>query len=144
MRRRAAFILVFAAGCGGCDHAPNGAAAAPAAQPSAAEASDSSITGAERDSVRRQIEQNWLLDPGTPDLDKMRVVVVVDLNRDGTVQSTRIESPPENASSNWKKFAESCIRAIEKSSPLRMPAGKPYEAWKRMILVFDAKEMFGQ
>ncbi|HTO81018.1 MAG TPA: hypothetical protein VMQ73_02235 [Methylomirabilota bacterium] len=142
--RRAAFILIFAAGCTGCDHAPGEDAASPAAQRSAADVRDSSLTKPERDAVRQQIDRVWLFDPGMPELDKMRVVVVVDLNRDGSVQSAGIESPPENASSNWKMFAESCIRAVEKSSPLRMPAGKPYEAWKRMILVFDAKEMFRQ
>jgi len=133
---RAAFILIVGAGCADCDHAPSGAAP-PAAQPSVADTSDSSLTKPERDSIRQQI-----FDPGMPDLDKMHVVVVVDLNRDGSVQSARIDSPPENASSNWKMFAESCIRAVLKSSPLRMPARIPYDAWKRLTLVFDGKEMF--
>jgi hypothetical protein len=38
-------------------------------------------------------------------------------------------------------FAETCRRAVYKSSPLRMPPEKPYEAWKEMTLVFHWNEM---
>jgi len=77
--RRTAFILAFAAGCAGCDHTP------PVVQPSVADTGDASLTKPERDSIRQQIEQTWRIDPDISDLDKMRVVVVVDLNRDGSV-----------------------------------------------------------
>ena len=141
--RRTALVLLFAV-CAGCDHISSEGGAGTRVASNDPSIRDSSVTESERESIRQQIVSNWLVDPGMPDVEKMKVVVEVEMNPDGSVQSTKIEPPEQDPSPYWKKFAESCIRAVVKSSPLHMPADKPYEAWKHLTLVFDAKEMFGQ
>ena len=63
------------------------------------------------------------------------------MNPDGSVQSAKVDFGKANSHPNWRIFAEACERAVKKSSPLRMPPEKPYEAWKEMTLVFHGKEM---
>src|SRR5262249_21204064 len=138
--RWAVFILILGAGCAGCGHASNESVVRRDIDPMPATTSDSSVTEAERDSARRQIQQNWLVDPGLPGLKNMVAVVVVELNPEGTVQSATIEPSADSDNPDWQTFAESCRRAVYRSSPLRMPPGKPYAAWKRLTLTFNAKE----
>jgi hypothetical protein len=100
----------------------------------------SSVSVQEEDQVRGQVEDHWVVDVGTPGLEKFIVEIVVEMNPDGSVQSARIDPSNHNGDANWRKFAESCLRAVFKSSPLRMPANRPYEQWKQMRLVFSGRE----
>jgi hypothetical protein len=101
------------------------------------------LTEGEKDIIRQQIEQNWLVDVGMPGLGDIIVEIVVQMNPDGTVQSAKIDEGGFNGNPNWRIVAESARRAVLKSSPLRMPPEKPYQAWARMRLVFSAREMLG-
>ena len=140
MMQRAAFILIVASCSAGCDHTSDKATVA-RLEPTAVE-SEGPFTETERASIRRQIEQRFLVDAGMPDRDKMVVNILVEMNPDGSVQSVTIEDPSDYL--NWQRFAESCERAIYKSSPLHMPPGKPYSAWRKITLTFNAKEMLNQ
>jgi TonB family protein len=101
------------------------------------------LTEGEKDMIRQQIEQAWLVDPGMPGLDKMTVDIKVQMNPDGSVQSARIDESTNNGDPNWRIFAEATRRAVLKASPLRMPPEKPYEAWSKMTLHFDPRSMLG-
>ena len=99
------------------------------------------LSEGEKDMIKEQIENNALVDPGMPGLQDAIVEVKVVVNPDGTVQSANYDPNKSNGQPNWTIFAESCRRAVFKSSPLRMPPEKPYEAWKEMTLVFHWNEM---
>jgi TonB C terminal len=118
--------------------------AVPLAQCAPVEEGDSGSPEAMKASVRRQIEENWIFDVGMPGAERMEATLQVQVNPDGTVQSVRIDDSGANSDPNWLEFAESCRRAVFRSSPLRMPASVPYEEWKRMTLVFSAKDLLGQ
>jgi hypothetical protein len=74
----------------------------------------------------------------------MTITISVEMNPDGTVQSAVIEPSKDSDNPDWRLFAESCRRAIFRSSPLRMPLDKPYAAWKHITFTFKAKEMSDQ
>jgi hypothetical protein len=118
--------------------------AVPLAQCAPIEQRDDGSPMTAEESARRQAESYWNLDSSTPGLRDMVVEIAVELNPDGSVQSARIDESGDIGNPNWRIFAESCRRALLKSSPLRMPPTVPYEKWKRLTLVFNAKEMLGQ
>jgi hypothetical protein len=139
MRRCVSLFVVFvcAAGC-----AREARQAALAVQPApAASAPDGSLTEQEKESIRQQIREKWMLDVGMAGLETMTVQIDVEMNPDGSVRVARIDPGTDNGDPNWRLFAESCRRAVLKASPLRMPAGRSYTLWKRMSLVFDARAM---
>lgn len=84
---------------------------------------------AEIDGIKRHIENNWLRPPGLKAED-LTAIVVVKLNADGTVKSTKIEQ-----SSGEVFYDNSLIRAINKASPLPIPAAK-YEKFSVLELYF--------
>jgi outer membrane biosynthesis protein TonB len=99
------------------------------------------ITEGERDMIRQQIEEHASVDPGMPGIEDMVVEVKVIMNPDGSVQNAMYDQRSSNGHPNWRIFAEACVRAVYKSSPLRMPPEKPYGAWKDMRIVFHGREM---
>jgi hypothetical protein len=99
------------------------------------------LSEGEKDLIKQQIEENSLVDPGMPGIEGFIVEVKVVLNPDGTVQTAKADFSKSNGHPNWGIFARTCERSVYKSSPLRMPADKPYAAWKEMTLVFHGKEM---
>ena len=74
-------------------------------------------------------------------LETMAVQIDVEMNPDGSVQAAKIDPAGDNGNPNWHQFAATCLRAVLKSSPLRMPADKPYAAWKHMTLKFNARDL---
>jgi hypothetical protein len=102
---------------------------------------DESLSEREKDYIRQQIQENWILDVGMAGLEAMTVQIEVAMNPDGSVQTARIDPATDNGNPNWRSFAQSCLRAVLRASPLRMPAKWPYAAWKRMTLVFNGREM---
>ena len=79
-----------------------------------------------------------------PGLGSMAVQIDVEMNADGSVQAAKIDPAGDNGNPTWRQFAVACLRAVLKSSPLRMPAGKPYAVWKQMTLRFDARDLTTQ
>lgn len=131
-------LLLFGFGCSSPPHAPNGLAADPTAD------ADDSFSQREKDGVRRQVEERAVIDPGMPGLEEMQVAIIVEMNPDGSVQSARIDPASIRDDPNWKLFAENCLRAIYRASPLKMPPDKPYAAWKTITFVFNGRAMMGQ
>jgi hypothetical protein len=134
VKRAVALIVLLSWNCAGCvegGHAD--AAPAPGTQTTWSETN--------KGVVRQQIEDHLAIDPGMAGLEGFVVEIDVIMNPDGSVQSAKIEPSRDDGNPNWKQFAEACVRAVLKSSPLKMPPDKPYELWRRMTLVFHGREM---
>lgn len=134
MNRAVALFVLLSFSCAGC---------AQGKRTDGAPAQDAQSTWpeAEKDTVRHQVESHMRIDPGMAGLEKFVVEIVVVMNPDGSVQSARIDPSGDNGHPNWRVFADQCLRAVLKSSPLRMPPDQPYQAWKTMTFVFHGREM---
>ncbi|MCP4356070.1 MAG: TonB C-terminal domain-containing protein [Proteobacteria bacterium] len=80
--------------------------------------------------IRKQIESNWYKTAGANKQRKLEAVVELDVDRDGSVNKVEVVE-----SSGFGYFDRGLQRAIRKSSPLAIPAGK-YEIYKTIILTF--------
>ena len=81
--------------------------------------------------IKSKIEQNWYRPPGIARLDKLKVMIMVKVNRDGTVSSMDVKE-----SSGEAFFDNSILRAVRKSVPLPIPADK-YDVFKTIQLTFN-------
>jgi outer membrane biosynthesis protein TonB len=92
----------------------------------------------EEDAIRRQIEPHWNYNPGLPGIEKMKVVVIVTMNPDGTVQKVDFEDPQAvYGDPNFRAFAESAARAVLLTGHLKMPPNRPYDVWRRIFMDFQ-------
>lgn len=141
MRPHFAALLCVLLACGSCAGQTNGSS--PGAQSKATRSPEQSASPAPSgdELVREQVRSNWIVDVGLAGLETMVVVIAAEMNPDGSVQSATIDPSTDNGNPNWPVFAQSCLRALLKSSPLRMPKDKPYEAWRRLTLRFTGKEI---
>ena len=130
-------LLLILTGCSSGANSAAGGSVVPANEEEVA----ASFSQREQDAVRRQIEDHWIIDAGMPGLEQMHVAITVDMNPNGSVQSASFDRAEIKDDPNWKLFAESCRRAIFRASPLRMPPDKPYALWKKMTLVFSARDL---
>lgn len=81
--------------------------------------------------LKRHIEKNWYRPPGMDALDRMKVVVMIDVNRDGTVSGMEVVH-----SSGRRFFDNSILRAVRKSVPLPLPPEK-YDMFKTIQISFN-------
>lgn len=81
--------------------------------------------------LKKHIEQNWYRPPGIKGLDDLSVIVLVSLNRDGSVTNMEL-----TRSSGEAFFDNSLLRAVRKSVPLPIPAEK-YDLYKKIELRFN-------
>ena len=81
--------------------------------------------------MKRLIEKNWYRTPGVAGLDRLQVVVMIRVNRDGTISSMEVVE-----SSGRKSFDNSILRAVRKSVPLPIPEGK-YEIFRTIQISFN-------
>lgn len=100
-------------------------------------------TGPEKEGIIKQIEQNWSVDPGRPNIDKMTIVLKVQINPDGSVAHADIapESAGQYASdANFHSAADEALRAVYKTTHINFPAEK-YDTFKDLKLVFHPIDM---
>lgn len=102
----------------------------------------------EKDAIRQQIMQNWSLSSasGAKDAQSMVVTLRIKLLPDGTVQDVKIENTMRyNTDTFFRAMADSTVRAVMKSSPLKNLPPEKYDVkdgWREIELNFDPKEMF--
>lgn len=97
-------------------------------------------TASEKEMIRAHVQPHWFLDPGMKGLSQLFVEIRVKVGPDGTVQSAQVvNSAPSGTERQFQAFAESARRAVLKSSPIPIPAGK-YDSFKDMVLVFRPED----
>jgi hypothetical protein len=90
----------------------------------------------EIDALMRQIGTCWTLPAGVDDLDQV-VRLRVSVRPDRTVEEVTIEDQARLASDpEFRAIAESAERAVERCSPLELPAGK-YAIWREIDMNFN-------
>ncbi len=89
-------------------------------------------TDNERALITRHIEAFWFRPAGLKDMDKMKTLIEVRLNPDGT-----LAAPPViiKKSGNFA-YDESLLRAVRKAIPIPIPIGK-YDDFKELDLYFS-------
>jgi len=97
----------------------------------------------EEDLLTAQIFSCWSIPLGLPYDEDLVVKIKLELNQDGTIKKAEIldsDRMNEVGQGFYKVLAESALRAIRLSEPLRVPT-TGYERWKDLQLNFDAKKM---
>ena len=87
------------------------------------------FTDADEQSIREQVEQNWNLGSlsGSPELAGLVVQLRVELLLDGTVTKVDIEND-QPGNPTFRQVADSAMRAVMQSSPLKLPPGANFGA----------------
>jgi hypothetical protein len=135
LQRALATVCVLAcmasSGCGSEDGMPSPKTERPADGSAAAESqltSEIPISKSEEASIRDQVEQNWNLGElaGSPNL----AGIVVELRvPDGTITKVEVMNDEPDVP-EFRQVAESAMRAVMISNPLKLPPGKYYPAMR--------------
>ena len=97
------------------------------------------MTVNELNALKERLAQCWSPPIGWTDPAEVRVVLMLDLNMDGTVAGVpEVLESPQGQYSN--AAPESAIRAVHKCDPYILPAEK-YDAWKQVKITFDPRDM---
>ncbi len=91
------------------------------------------------DAIRRQVEENWSLPAGAREARELMVEIHIVLLPDGTVRAVeivdkaRLGRPGEEF---FRSMAESAVRAVRRSSPIRDLPPEKYEQWREITFRF--------
>jgi colicin import membrane protein len=99
------------------------------------------MTANELEALRARLAQCWSPPLGWTDPSEVRVVLMLNLNQDGTVNGAPevVESPQGQYSTT---APESAVRAVRRCAPYNLPADK-YDAWRQVRVTFDPRDMGG-
>jgi hypothetical protein len=102
---------------------------------------DPQMTANELDALRARLGKCWSPPIGWTDPAEVRVVVVLSLNPDGTVNGDPqvLEGPQGRYA---QAAPESALRAVRRCAPYTLPPEK-YESWKQVKVTFDPTDMGG-
>lgn len=99
----------------------------------------------EKDAIKQQIMRNWTVLSGAKDAGDMIVTLHIMLGRDGAVQDVSIADNLKYSTDKFfRAMADSAIRAVRKSSPLKDLPPEKYDVrdgWRELELRFDPSEM---
>ncbi len=98
------------------------------------------------DTIRSQIQRNWLVPAGARDVHEMRVTLRLQLRRDGTVERVEVDERDRMRMQSdpfYRTMAESAVRAVRKAEQFQYLPPKKYQQWRDIKLTFDIREMFG-
>ncbi len=102
---------------------------------------DAEMTATELDALRARLAQCWSPPIGWTDPSEVRVVLVMSLNPDGSVNGD--PEVVERPAGRYEQAApESALRAVRRCAPYTLPPDK-YESWKQVKITFDPVEMGG-
>ncbi|MEX0852941.1 MAG: hypothetical protein WD036_06625 [Bauldia sp.] len=113
----------------------------PAAFGTASGSPDAKMTESELDALRARLAQCWSPPLGWTDPSEVRVVLMVHLNADGSVNGAPqvVEAP----GGRYAQLApESAARAVRRCAPYILPPEK-YDTWKQVRVTFDPTDMSG-
>ena len=93
------------------------------------------------DRLRAHISQCWSPPIGAKGADNLKVDILLELERDGTVKRAEIQNTNRfNQDKTYKVAAEAALRAVIGCGKLPLPPEK-YDFWKTFIFGFDPKNM---
>jgi colicin import membrane protein len=100
------------------------------------------LSQSEIDALRDRLRQCWNPPAGAMDGGRLKVVLAVQFNQDGSVAR-----PPQLVAGTPSQFgpamAESAVRAVLTCQPFKMLKPEHYQQWKDIEITFDPREMFG-
>ncbi|MEE2655206.1 MAG: hypothetical protein VX434_05555 [Pseudomonadota bacterium] len=94
------------------------------------------------ESVREQVVPCWHIPGGSKDAQKMKIMVRIKLNRDGTLIAgfpRVVDKFRFKTDRSFRVVAESAIRALHRCSPLDLPY-RDYKIWNDITFKFDPSE----
>jgi len=98
------------------------------------------LTMSELDALRRQIARCWTLPVGIEGLRDMVVQLRIQVRPDRSVQRVTIEDQTRiEQETTFRAVAESARRAVERCSPLDLPADK-YALWRDIMMSFHPED----
>lgn len=97
------------------------------------------MTANELDALRARLAQCWNPPIGWVDPAEVRVVLILSLNADGSVngQPQIVEAPQGQFA---RQAPESALRAVRRCAPYILPPEK-YDAWREVKVTFDPQDM---
>lgn len=105
------------------------------------------VTMTELDAMRRQVidrvKDCWNINPGSKGAENLAVLVRMQMNPDGTVQSATIEDQARfNTDPFFQSAAEAARRAVlnPRCNPITLPPDK-YQVWREIVINFDPREL---
>lgn len=118
----------------------------PAKKPIAAATPASAVGPAQKAAldaeIRRQIKPYWKAPTGA-DVELLRTIVAVELNRDGSISGApqAIETTGQNASNSAqvKLHQELAVKAIRLAAPFKLPADLYDNGWQSLRIAFDKR-----
>jgi tetratricopeptide (TPR) repeat protein len=96
------------------------------------------LTADELDGLRSRLVQCWDPPPGFTDPAQVRVILMLNLNRDGSFGNAEVLESPQGQYSN--SAPESAVRAVRRCAPYNLPPEK-YDAWKQVRVTFEPRDM---
>lgn len=98
--------------------------------------------------IRKQIQQCWIVPAGARDAERLVVKLSFSLNRDGSLArppSTVDDAQMMAAGGPFYRTAvESARRAVLECTPIRDLPTESYDYWRENTLIFDPREILGQ
>jgi outer membrane biosynthesis protein TonB len=92
--------------------------------------------------IRRQIKPYWKAPTGS-DVEQLRTIVAVDLNRDGSISGVpqAVETTGQTASNRGQVqlHQELAIKAIKLAAPFKLPADLYANGWQSLRIAFDKR-----
>lgn len=105
------------------------------------------VTMTELDAMRRQVISQvapcWNINPGSKGAENLAVVVRMQMNPDGTVQSASIEDQARYFSEPFfQSAADAAKRAVlnPRCNPIKLPPDK-YQVWREILINFDPRDL---
>ena len=115
-------------------------------RPQRSEIDTAQMAASLRSLIRAQVEPCWSVPAGARGAEELQVKIRIYLLPNGAlarapeiVDSTRMYAPGQEF---FRVAAESARRAIQRCSPLKLPADT-YDIWRETELIFDPKDMLG-
>lgn len=89
-------------------------------------------------SIKEQTERNWYPPVKASNIEDVRVILYIALNENGSLNEVKIKDVicPPHSDETCKLTAESCIKAVKKTVPYKLPLTE-YETWKEFNMMFD-------
>ncbi|PCJ27354.1 MAG: hypothetical protein COA94_04125 [Rickettsiales bacterium] len=104
---------------------------------------DSPLSITENLLVKSQFEKHWRLPVGAINLQDVRVMMRIKVEKDGSITGIEIKDVvcPPNSEATCKLVTESAVRAVKQASPLENLLPERYNTWKEFDLNFDPSLM---